>query len=62
MQCSQDARHGNRKDTEDAVPSSAHNQQHHNGDVRPWGTSCRVSEGCVTQVPGMFWVQCLLCI
>ncbi len=43
MQRGQDARHGNRKDAQHAVATRAHNQQHHNGNVRPWGPPCTVS-------------------
>ncbi len=40
MQRGQNARHGDRKDAQHAVPPRAHNQQHHNGNVRPWRASC----------------------
>ena len=43
MQSGQDAGHSNGDDAEDAVPSGAHNQQHHNGDVRPGWASCTIS-------------------
>lgn len=40
MQRSKDACRGDRSDAEDARPARAHDQQHHNRQLRPWRASC----------------------